>query len=674
MPAITLPDLNNAKLDVDHIADIATSTALTATDRLGQTKRTLKGQMAAVDAELASKLDNAQSQINVKVNEAAGHASDSASSALEAYGYLQAYRATSYGALESDPATDPLGNPPTVGDEYFNIPAKLLKRWNGVAWQASDISTANLAASSGSSLVGYDGGTVQDVLDAVTGPYGAASVGYTPAGTGAVSTTVQQQLRNIQAWTVNVKDAPFYAKGDGVTDDTAAIQAAIDAVASGGRVVGDAQSVFNVTGRINLSNKELRDIRLTYTTNNAMLVLGGKARLTNVTISVGTTIRTFVNALPGVINLHLATGVVIDNVEITDGISGRVGVFCSTRASNTTIRNCRMNYIGWPILYNDAYPAQRIVDGIDYAGQSIGSGLYVHGCELGAADKTAVGDAIEINCPSQRFSNIRVVNCTTLKTVSSSDSNGLGFGFANCDTLQVSDCLLKNVAASAGAIHIEAHTSASITNNVIESCNIGIGVGITGVDCLITGNTIDACVVAIQCISNDTSLDGLTITGNQLLNSSGTGIVLLNVISAIITNNLLKDITGTGGSRQYIALQQSGSGTSTRYTISGNIFSKVNGNTYPLLTILGTVSEVFSRGNIFTGIGANEVGGYMISVRSIGMSEDHYRSAGSTSALHGTITTTPAGYITGSAGDFMTDVNAGVLYRHDGTNWVAKVS
>lgn len=165
MPAITLPDLNNAKLDVDHIAAIATSTELTATDRLGQTKRTLKGQMAAVDAELASKLDNAQSQINVKVNEAAGHASDSAASASEALGYLQTIRATSYGAYASDPATDPLGSPPTVGDEYFNTTANLLKRWNGTTWQASDINTANLAASSGSSLVGYDGGTVQDVLD-----------------------------------------------------------------------------------------------------------------------------------------------------------------------------------------------------------------------------------------------------------------------------------------------------------------------------------------------------------------------------------------------------------------------------------------------------------------------------------------------------------------------------
>ena len=195
---------NAGKLD-----EVVNGTANSFTDRLGATRRTVAGMNADFDAQLA----DAESDLNV-------YRADAAASAAEALGYLQTIRATSYGAYASDPATDPLGNPPTEGDEYWNTTAKLLKRWNGSTWQASDINTANLAAPSGASLVGYDGGTVQDVLDAVTGPNGAASVGYTPSGVGAVATTVQAVLREA----VSVKG--YGAVGDGVTDDSAAVQVA----------------------------------------------------------------------------------------------------------------------------------------------------------------------------------------------------------------------------------------------------------------------------------------------------------------------------------------------------------------------------------------------------------------------------------------------------------------
>jgi hypothetical protein len=75
----------------------------------------------------------------------------------------------------------------------------------------------------------------------------ADQVSYTPPGTGAVITNVQTKLRE----TVSVKD--FGATGDGVTDDTVAIEAAIAyaATAQGGAT---GNSVYFPTGTYLISN------------------------------------------------------------------------------------------------------------------------------------------------------------------------------------------------------------------------------------------------------------------------------------------------------------------------------------------------------------------------------------------------------------------------------------
>jgi hypothetical protein len=78
-------------------------------------------------------------------------------------------------------------------------------------------------------------------------PDNAADIDYDPAGTGAVQRSVQSKLRE----SVSVKD--FGAVGDGVTDDTAAIQAAVTYLSSlGGGAVYFPHGTYKVTAQINI--------------------------------------------------------------------------------------------------------------------------------------------------------------------------------------------------------------------------------------------------------------------------------------------------------------------------------------------------------------------------------------------------------------------------------------
>jgi len=139
-----------------------------------------------------------------------------------------------------------------VGDSYLETDSNTVTFTSGVHVGGEVKFTTAVQTTTGAvdaSIVSFTGfnsqiGVVQDLAD----NDGSDWIGFEQAGAGAVPRSAQDKMRDV----VSVED--FGAVGDGVTDDTVAIQAAIDAVAA---VEFPAGHTFVTSGNTIGSNKTL---------------------------------------------------------------------------------------------------------------------------------------------------------------------------------------------------------------------------------------------------------------------------------------------------------------------------------------------------------------------------------------------------------------------------------
>jgi hypothetical protein len=142
-----------------------------------------------------------------------------------------------------------------VGDSYLETDSDTVTFTSGVHVGGEVKFTTAVQSTSGAvnasivSFTGFNGqtGVVQDLAD----DDGSDWIGFKQAGAGTVARSAQDKMRDA----ISVKD--FGAVGDGVADDTAAIQATIDVVAPTGGQIVLPPGVYKISSPLNISSQNV---------------------------------------------------------------------------------------------------------------------------------------------------------------------------------------------------------------------------------------------------------------------------------------------------------------------------------------------------------------------------------------------------------------------------------